>query len=130
MFDDIGDKLKGLSKIILFTSILIGCIWLLYSLSKWSDYQDYLKYGDINDFFSHAYNAKAGIVGSITLSISGIILSMFIYGFGEIIDRLISIDNKINSQVVLGNVEAKVSAEAPNKKEMTRAELYDKLNDK
>jgi hypothetical protein len=94
MYNNIDEKIKGLAIIIVIISLAGGGIWLLYSISQYSDYHEFLQYGDINDYYIRAVNAKHGIIYSIVSIISGTILSYLIYGFGELLYHVKRINEK------------------------------------
>lgn len=94
MYNNIDEKIKGLAIIIIIVSLGAGGIWLLYSISQYSDYHEFLQYGDINDYYIKAVNAKQGIIYSIVSIISGTVLSYLIYGFGELLYQVKRINEK------------------------------------
>ena len=132
MFNNIGGKLKGLASLVVIISCLVGGLWLLYSLLKYHSYSEYIKVKDILNEGA-PYNAKLGVIYSISLIISGIISSFLIYGFGELIDNTERIDNQIEKIYYSltdqkGNDSKNVNLQNNQesiKPELTRAELYE-----
>lgn len=83
MFDNIGRKIKGLAKVLCLVGIAVSAIGAIALWCANSYYQSTIVPGFI-----------VLIVGSVGSWLS----SLFTYGFGELIDRVISIDEKQASQ--------------------------------
>lgn len=83
MFDNIGGKIKGLAKVLCLVGIAVSAIGAIALWCANSYYQPTIVPGFI-----------VLIVGSVGSWLS----SLFTYGFGEIIDRVTSIDEKQASQ--------------------------------
>ncbi len=83
MFDNIGGKIKGLAKVLCLVGIAVSAIGAIASWCANSYYQPTIVPGFI-----------VLIVGSVGSWLS----SLFTYGFGELIGRVTSIDEKQASQ--------------------------------
>lgn len=83
MFDRIDKKLKGLAKIIFWLSVIIGGIWLLFSLKS---------YGDYAIVYFSFWQAFSILLYPISIILFGIVTSYLIYGFGELINHVRNID--------------------------------------
>lgn len=83
MFDNIGGKIKGLAKVLCLVGIAVSAIGAIALWCANSYYQSTIVPGFI-----------VLIVGSVGSWLS----SLFTYGFGELIDRVTSIDEKQASQ--------------------------------
>ena len=83
MFDNIGGKIKGLAKVLCLVGIAVSVIGAIALWCANSYYQSTIVPGFI-----------VLIVGSVGSWLS----SLFTYGFGELIDRVTSIDEKQASQ--------------------------------
>lgn len=83
MFDNIGGKIKGLAKVLCLVGIAVSAIGAIALWCANSYYQPTIVPGFI-----------VLIVGSVGSWLS----SLFTYGFGELIDRVTSIDEKQASQ--------------------------------
>ena len=83
MFDNIGGKIKGLAKVLCLVGIAVSAIGAIALWRANSYYQSTIVPGFI-----------VLIVGSVGSWLS----SLFTYGFGELIDRVTSIDEKQASQ--------------------------------
>lgn len=91
MFDNIGGKIKGLAKFICWLGIIacvIGGIVMIVQGNELSRYS-----------YRYEQTGSGMIAGGVALAIIGSIFSwlssLALYGFGELIDRAISIDNKL-----------------------------------
>ena len=111
MYNNIGDKIKGMAVLIAVASIGIGIFLFLLSINQYFEYRDYL---DTTVW-------KMGMIYSIVLIVTGIISSFLIYGFGQIIIHLRNMDYKINGYVEDDNRE-------PFKATEELAELDEKNN--
>lgn len=85
MFDNIGGKIKGLAKVLCLVGIAVSAIGAIALWCANSYYQPTIVPGFI-----------VLIVGSVGSWLS----SLFTYGFGELIDRVTSIDEKQASQSI------------------------------
>lgn len=94
MFENIDSTIKKLALFIFWASIIVGGIWLLYSINQYSEYKEFADYADSSYYYT-AISSKSGITSSIVLVISGIISSFLMYGFGTIITTLNDINSKI-----------------------------------
>jgi hypothetical protein len=148
IMNNISSKIKSISVAILVISILIGVILLFKSVGNYINYRQFIdgasKYGgssidSYEELGNLAYSGKSGIIYSITILISGIISFFLLYGFGDLIERTENIDNNLEDiikmykeKTIMNEVKSKenITTESVNKHEMTRAELYDKLNNK
>lgn len=101
MFKDIDEKLKSMALIIVFLGITIGGIWLIYLLYKYNNLDSY--YEDNNIYL-------IPMIYSITLMFGSVVLSYFIFAFGQIITHLKRIDYKLNG-VPKAEIEEKVPDE-------------------
>ncbi len=79
MFNDIGNTIGTAAKILFILSIIVGCFWTLISL-----------------------NSSGSIIIPIIVGIGGCISSILMYGLSVIIDRIIRIDEKIET-ILKGN---------------------------
>lgn len=94
MFNNIYNKIQKLAVIILICSVVVGGIWFICSFSLYIGNHDFLQYHDVtNIYYLKAVSGKNGMIYSLTLLVSGIISSFLIYGFGELIEKVTSIDN-------------------------------------
>lgn len=82
MFNYIDVKIKGIAKIVFVLSIIFSGICFYYLVIEYQGPDDIINW--------------IGMGLSIGLIISGIISSIFIYGFGEIIYYLKRIDYNLN----------------------------------
>ena len=94
MFEDIDKKIKTLSEIIFWLSLIIGGLWILVAFSFYQESGDTIY--------------KSHMIYSVILIVWGIITSYFIYGFGAIINHLKRIDYKLNGNPVLDEEEINV----------------------
>ena len=94
MFEDIDKKIKTLSEIIFWLSLIIGGLWILVAFSFYQESGDAIY--------------KSHMIYSVILIVWGIISSYFIYGFGEIINHLKRIDYKMNGNLILDKEEINV----------------------
>ena len=88
MFEKIDDTILVLGKILFLLSIVGGFIWIIIS-----------------------YSDGRSILIPIIVSISSCILSLLMYGFGEIIYHLKRMDYKLNGKPDEEEIEEKVSDE-------------------
>lgn len=83
MFDNIGGKIKGLAKVLCLVGIAVSAI------------------GAIALWYANSYYQSTIVPGFIVLIVGSVgswLSSLFTYGFGELIDRVTSIDAKQASQ--------------------------------
>lgn len=105
MFDNIGDTIKKIAVTMAILSIVIGIIWFMASIINWNEYQK-LYNSSYDSFYKiEALTAKSGLIYSIILLICGTISSFLIYGFGELIDRVVSIDEHCKSIIMKEKIE-------------------------
>jgi amino acid transporter len=96
MFKNISKKIKNLAVLIFILSIVICGIWLLISAINWNENKEfYNSYVATDEFYNAAHDALTGLQTSAFLLIFGIISSFFIYGFGELIERVQRIDSRV-----------------------------------
>jgi hypothetical protein len=101
MFDNIDDKIKGFAKFVFIVGIIVGGIWLAISCYTLFSYRDFLKYtsligsGHESKYIIKAFTAKSQIPYSIALIIGSYASSILLCGFGEIIETLNIISNKL-----------------------------------
>ncbi len=84
MFDNIGGKIKVLAKVVCWIGIAIS---VLYAVVLWSQrgyYQD---------------TTILGLVVLVLGCLASWVGSFFTYGFGELIERVSGIDNKITAVI-------------------------------
>lgn len=84
MFENIDKKIKTLSEVVFWLSLIIGGLWFLIAISYYQESREII-------YRNH-------IIYSIVLVIWGVISSYFIYGFGEIINHLKRIDYNLNGE--------------------------------
>lgn len=93
-FSNIDNKIKVIAKIIMILCIISGTILFIYYLVQYLDNLDMIR-----DYTSIEYAkitvARTGMIFTVVYTLAGIASSFFIYGFGEIIYRLIQIDDKL-----------------------------------
>lgn len=126
MFQNVGDKIKGLAVILVFISIFGGAMWLVYSIRQYIEYKDFLDYysDSFSEYYQKALAGRNGLLFSIILIVGGTISSIIMYGFGELIERVASIDDYFKDK----EMDEKVLI---HKTEHTKAvnELYEQQND-
>lgn len=105
MFDNIGDTIKKIAVTMAILSIVIGIIWFLASIINWNEYQKLYNSSNNSFYKIEALTAKSGLIYSIILIICGTISSFLIYGFGELIDRVVSIDEHFKSIITKEKIE-------------------------
>lgn len=105
MFDNIGDTIKKIAVTMAILSIVIGIIWFLASIINWNEYQKFYNSSNNSFYKIEALTAKSGLIYSIILIICGTISSFLIYGFGELIDRVVSIDEHFKSIITKEKIE-------------------------
>jgi hypothetical protein len=98
MFNNISYKIKVISLLSLICSVVGGAIWLIFSVTQYVKYKEFLQFENLSRFYNTAVIARQGIVYSLVLLIGGIISSYLIYGFGEIIESLNNIDSKLKDE--------------------------------
>lgn len=103
MYNNIGEKLKGLAVALAVIGVCLGGIWLVISLIAWGEHGEYLQFADayyayesaiLYESGMEALAAKEGIKWSIVLIITSFISSWPLYGFGQLIentDKLVAI---------------------------------------
>lgn len=113
--ENVGKNIKRLALILMGLSVISGVMCLLN---------------------------KFGIIQSLGLIASGIISSYLIYAFGYLIDKTEAMNNNINEIIKSNNINNRninksdtlnkttPQEKSETKQEMTRAELYEKLNSK
>lgn len=90
MFENIQKTIKSLAKLIFWLSFLIGIIWGIYIIYY---------YSNLNHNY-YVLKSRLSLLPPVMLFFGGAVSSFLIYGFGEIIEILKNIDNKLN-----GNIE-------------------------
>lgn len=97
-FSNIDKKIKSIAKLILYLSIILGSITIGKHLFNYLDYSILAdEHSSIND--TQALIAKTYLISALKYTFIGVISSFLIYGFGEIIFRLIQIDDKISKMI-------------------------------
>lgn len=96
MYSNIGGKIKTLAATIAILGMGLGVIWLIISISTYSQNAEYIKYADISYAYDYpllyksgaaAFAARSGIKWSIILIVSSFISSWPMYGFGQLIEN-------------------------------------------
>ncbi len=122
MFSNIGGKIKTTAKVICWLGILASAI---VAIACWANGNPQ------DDGFGFGY-----LIGG---SLASWIGSFLIYGFGELIDRAISIDNKLKNASVpeqtseiikpVQTAKTQVAEEKPRQPEQTKKTYYSDLPD-
>lgn len=86
MFSNIGGKIKGLAQVLCWIGIIGSIIYGIVLISASSR----MRYSD--------NTVVAGVVVMIGGSVFSWVFSFFTYGFGELIERVQRIDNKLNGE--------------------------------
>ena len=79
MFENVGRKIKGLAKVLFWVEVVIFCIVGFVSMVE-------------NSVLAGLLFIAMGVLG-------GWISAMFLYGFGEIIDKLTDIEKNTHTEV-------------------------------
>ncbi|WP_033166558.1 hypothetical protein [Clostridium sp. KNHs205] len=102
----ISKILKSIAILVLILSIIGGLAYFIISVKNYFNYKEFLDGASIyggsfldsyTEYGNLAYSGKIGITYSLIMIFSGVISFAFIYGFGEIISLLDSINDKISS---------------------------------
>lgn len=88
MFERIEEKLKMVSIIIFWLSVVIGGMWILFTLKNYAE--------QTNAYFMHRLSLSVFLY-PIIIIFFGIVTSYLIYGFGELIGHVRNIDCSLNS---------------------------------
>ena len=108
MFDNIGGKIKGLARFVCWAGIIISAI---YALILWTS-----PAGQGN-------SGSAFLTGLMILAIGGLaswVGSFFVYGFGELIERAVSIDEQMKRGGTTGKGTPVKNAKKPSAGELLR----------
>jgi len=99
MFENVGEKIKKLAVILCCLGILGSIIWGISILGVSDRYND---------------TTVAGITTIVVGILGSIISSYFMYGFGELIVHIISIDNKIKENNVANDISKPLVEDKPS----------------
>lgn len=104
--------IKFAAVLLFILSAIVGIIWFFSAAGQYSDSKEFM------DDMAMA-SAKMGMIYSLSLLVSGTIFSLLLYGFGEIIECLSNIDDKLSA---IGVSNKKVQKNAPEDMEVNYSE--------
>ena len=99
MFNNIGEKIKGLAKFIAYSCVICGIIIAVIGLIKYASNREYIEYASIygGAGYGHSILTEAGdkaytglqmLKYGLVSAVTGFIGSWPLYGFGELIDKV------------------------------------------
>ena len=130
MFDDVGSKIKGFAVIVCWLGIICSCIVGFTTMSEGAKLNEYSSYGYGGSGGSALI--ALGFVILIVGSALSYLVSLFAYGFGEMIENSNSIDSRIlgiegklegfTSEKKIGSTsEDKTGSTSENRSDINRA---------
>ena len=99
MFNNIGGKIKGLAKFVCWVGIIMCIISGIVIISQGNQ----LKHISYSDSVNGSSMIVTGVLLIIAGSIGSWLGSLVLYGFGELIERAVSIDNKLGKNASRSN---------------------------
>lgn len=138
MFYNISAKIKKMADIQFKVGVIGGAIFFVIFLVIFLVNADYLEYAtvyggaiskDLNSTGNVAYLGMIGAIVSVIVIVSSIILSLPLYGFGELIYQVTEINRTINSVQKGDNDKTTTLMALKNKGLITEEEYQIKLNE-
>ena len=106
MYNNIGSKIKTLAIILFVISVILGVVLAVHFLS-------------LDDDAILCFYAFLSVVGGVII---GWVSSMFLYGFGELIDKTTEIARNTRGSVPVSEMQQRVVDERIQKLEKLRAQ--------
>lgn len=112
MFNDIGNKIKGLAKFLAYACIIVGVLAIIIGLVNYAQNADCLEYASAYGGSSYRLLTESGNKAYLGITmmkygaiygICGFLSTWPLYGFGELIEKVDSINSNLKKMIENNN---------------------------